>query len=92
MADEEKGQAEGAEPAKGKSNLVLIIAIALVVVLGGGFAVWKFVLSGDDAKAGTQTEGQAGELAGEESDADEPFEWMMAPLEYSSNSYINFGN
>ena len=81
MADEEKQQAEGAEPKKGKSNLILILAIALVVALGGGFAVWKFVLSGDDAKADTQAEEQEGKIAGDDGDSDEPFEWIMTPLD-----------
>ena len=81
MADEEKEPAEGAGSKKGKSKLILIIVIALVVALGGGFAVWKFVLSSDDANGEVQAEGQEGKTVGDAGKPEEPFEWIMTLLD-----------
>ena len=81
MADEEKESTVAVEPKKGNNNLLLIVILAVAVALGGGFALWKFVLAGDDSQDGDQTKARTGEGVEDNSAADMLYEWIMLPLD-----------
>ncbi|MCU7842928.1 MAG: flagellar basal body-associated FliL family protein [Candidatus Thiodiazotropha sp. (ex Monitilora ramsayi)] len=73
MADENGAEElDLGEEKPGKSKLIIIIALVAVLLIGGGLAAYFLLFSAD----GEQAEGEAGEVATEETSAAEPPQYL----------------
>lgn len=64
MVAEDAQAAGSAKSAKSKKPLIIILVVALVVLAGGGFGVWKFVLSDSQAESSEHVEKEGHEAQG----------------------------